>query len=57
MEEITDELNKKRILFLLNNILCYSGTNLPLQNCVSIEKKTYTKLKNIHINFMLKTMK
>ena len=53
MEEV-DESNKKRILFLLNNILCYSGTNLPLQNCVSIERKDLYKIKKYPYNFYVK---
>jgi hypothetical protein len=53
MEEV-DELNKKRILFLLNNVLYYSGTALPLQNCVSIERKDLYKIKRYPYKFYIK---
>ena len=53
MEEV-DELNKKRILFLLNNVLYYSGTSLPLQNCVSIERKDLYKIKRYPYKFYIK---
>ena len=57
LREITDEIFKKQIIFLLNNN--WTGNKdyyFPSQNSVSLERKDYHKLKNYKYYFLKKNV-